>query len=87
MDPLAHPSILGCVARLQRDLLALLLTRPGRALQGEPSSNTAVRLRSIKALAHSPGEGALLDSLLVGLVHSGVAWEVRPGWYTWTGGP
>ena len=45
-----------------------------------------VKLSEVESLASSPGEVEILDSLLGGLLISGVVFESRPGWFKWSGG-
>ena len=75
LDPLKHPSLLGRVCYLQTVLVSKIAAAEG-----------AIRLTEIEALARSPGEAAVLDSLLSGLLNSGAAFESAPGWFVWNGG-
>ena len=83
-DRMRSASIVGRIRVLQAALVHLLKTRPG-PVETEPSSTTAIRLKEIEELGSSAGEVDILLALLAGLQISGVAWELRPGWWIWTG--
>ena len=71
-------SILGRVRGLQARLVQVMVAAG--------DVDREVRLAEVERLASSPGEVAILDALMAGLLNSGVVFETRAGWFKWSGG-